>query len=109
MSRELHDALFELYTAGDFDLIFSGSGEQKREFIIELETSALSPKKGEIIHFLAVNRRDPEDVFDEWAKPSKLMSPDAERILGVTNERLADCRSIELVIDDFWRFVRERY
>ena len=73
----------------------------KRELIIDLETSALTLEKGEIIHFYAVNRWDEDDLFDEWAKPSKPLSRDAERILGVTNEQLAHCRPSVIVLEEF--------
>ena len=76
----------------------------KRDLIIRLETSALTPEKGEIIHYYAVNRWDEDDVFEEWAKPSQPLTLEAERILGVTNEQLAHCRSTAMVMDDFLMF-----
>ncbi len=81
-----------------------GTRGLKRELIIDLEASALTPEMGEIIRYRAVNRWDEEDEFDEWAKPSKPLSPDAERILGVTNEKLANCRSTDIVLVDFRAF-----
>lgn len=101
----LHDSLFELYMQGGLELYLAGTRGLKRELIIDLETSALTPEKGEIIHFYAVNRWDEDDVFDEWAKPSLPLSYEAERILGVTNEQLAHCRSGAIVINDFTQFV----
>jgi DNA polymerase III epsilon subunit-like protein len=77
----------------------------KRELIIDLETSALTPEKGEIIHFYAVNRWDEDDLFDEWVKPSKPLTAEAERILGVTNEQLAKCRSSVIVLGSLMRFI----
>lgn len=53
----------------------------------------LTPEKGEIIHFYAVNRWGDEDDFDEWTKPSTPMSPEIEKLLGATNEQLGDYRS----------------
>ena len=44
--------------------------EAKRELIIDIETSALTPEKGEIIRYRAVNRWDEDDEFYEWATPS---------------------------------------
>lgn len=63
----------------------------KRDLIIELENSALTPEKGEIIHYYAVNRWDEDDVFDEYARPQRSLSSEAERILGFTNDQLPDC------------------
>lgn len=105
--RRLHDSLFELYMQGGLELYISGTRGLKRELIIDLETSALNPEKGEIIHFHAVNRWDPEDEFDEWAKPSKPLSTEAERILGVTNQQLAHCRPSSSVLEEFRDFLED--
>lgn len=105
--RRLHDSLFELYMQGGLELHLAGTRGLKRELIIDLETSALTPEKGEIIHFYAVNRWDPEDEFDEWAKPSKPLSAEAERILGVTNQQLAHCRPSSSVLEEFRDFLED--
>lgn len=104
----LHDSLFELYMQGGLELFLAGANGLNRDLIIELETSALTPEKGEIIHFYAVNRWDEDDEFDEWAKPSRPLPAEAERILGVTNEQLAHCRSSAIVLDEFWSFLDRR-
>lgn len=104
MNRALHDSLFELYIEGGFELMVLGTRGLKRELIIDLETSALTPEIGEIIRYRAVNRWDENDEFDEWAKPSRPLSAEAERILGVTNEQLARCRSTGEVLADFLIF-----
>ena len=103
--RRLHDSLFELYMQGGLELITLGTRRLKRELIIDLETSALTPEMGEIIHYRAVNRWDENDDFDEWAKPSIPLSAEAERILGVTNEQLAHCRPSVIVLDSFLEFL----
>ena len=102
--KRLHDSLFELYIDGGLELFQAGTRGLKRDLIIRLETSALTPEKGEIIHYYAVNRWDEEDEFDEFAKPSVALSPEAERILGVTNSQLAHCRSTDLVMQSFAAF-----
>jgi len=101
----LHDSLFELYMQGGLELYLAGTHGLKRDLIIELETSALTPEKGEIIHFYAANRRNEDDAFDEWAKPSEPLSEEAERIVGITNEQLAHCRSTSVVLEDFLVFL----
>lgn len=101
----LHDSLFELYMQGGLELYLAAAHGLKRDLIIELETSALTPEKGEIIHYYAVNRWDESDEFDEWARPQHHISPEAERILGVTNDQLAHCRPVELVQNDFLAFL----
>ncbi len=103
--KRLHDSLFELYIDGGLELFQAGARGLKRELIIQLETSAITPEKGEIIHFYAVNRWDEEDEFDEWAKPSVALSAEAEAIIGVTNSQLAYCRSTDVVRHEFLAFV----
>ncbi len=100
----LHDSLFELYMQGGLELFQAGTRGLKRDLIIRLETSALTPEKGEIIHYYAVNRWDENDEFDEWAKPSRPLMAEAEQVLGVTNSQLSHCRSMDVVLDDFLSF-----
>jgi DNA polymerase III epsilon subunit-like protein len=102
--KRLHDSLFELYMQGGLELYLAGTRGLKRELIIKLETSALTPEKGEIIHYYAVNRWDEEDEFDEWTKPSRPLSAEAERILGVTNSQLECCRPTDAVLGEFCEF-----
>jgi hypothetical protein len=104
--KRLHDSLFELYMQGGLELFQAGTRGLKRDLIIRLETSALTPEKGEIIHYYAVNRWNEEDEFDEWAKPLVALSPEAERILDVTNSQLAHCRASDYALDDFFRFLQ---
>lgn len=104
MNAALRESLYDLYEQGGLELYLAGTRGLKRELIIQLETSALTPEKGEIIHYYAVNRWDEEDEFDEWAKPSVALSAEAERILGVTNGQLANCRSNATVLSDFINF-----
>ena len=104
--KRLHDSLFELYIDGGLELYLAGTRGLKRELIIRLETSALTPEKGEIIHYYAVNRWDENDEFEEWAKPSVALSAEAERILGVTSEQLAHCRSTAVVMQSFAAFAK---
>lgn len=102
--KRLHDSLFELYIDGGLELFQAGTHGLKRDLIIRLETSALTPEKGEIIHYYAVNRWNEDDEFDEWAKPFRPLSVEAERILGVTNSQLECCRSTAVVMRSFTAF-----
>ncbi len=63
--KRLHDSLFELYMEGGLELYLAGTRGLKREVIINLETSALTPERGEIIHYRAWNRWDEDDLCDE--------------------------------------------
>jgi hypothetical protein len=103
--KRLHDSLFELYMQGGLGLYLAGTRGFRRDLIIQLETSALTPGKGEIIHYYAVNRWDEEDEFEEWAKPSVALTAEAERMLGVTNAQLAHCRSMDEVLNEFLAFL----
>jgi DNA polymerase III epsilon subunit-like protein len=106
--RRLRDSLYELYEQGGLELFQAGTRGLKRELIIELEASALTPDRGEIIHYRAVNRWDEDDLFDEWAQPSMPLSPEAEMIVGTTNEKLAHCRTNAIVLQDFLAFLGRR-
>jgi hypothetical protein len=101
----LHDSLFELYMQGGLELYLAGTSGLKRELIIRLETSALTPQKGEIIHYYAVNRWDENEEFDEYTSPSRPLTLEAERILGVTNSQLECCRTNATVLRDFLEFL----
>ncbi len=103
----LHDSLFELYMQGGLDLVKAGTRGLKRDLIIDLETSALTPDRGEIIHYRAVNRWDEDDLFDEWARPSVPLSAEAEMIVGTTNERLSHCRPTDVVLKDVLSFISD--
>ncbi len=82
-----------------------GRRGMKRELIIELENSGLTSERGELIRYRAISRWDPDDEFDERARPVAALTPDAERIVGVTNEQLAGCRSSAVVLDEFLEFL----
>lgn len=101
----LHDSLFDLYMVGGLEMVTMGNRGMKRELIIELETSGLTADTGEIIRYRAINRWDETDEFDEWARPLVAMTPDAERIVGVTNEQLAMCRPSAVVLEEFLVFL----
>ena len=105
MNAALRESLYDLYEQGGLEMYLAGTLGLKRDLIITLETSALTPEKGEIIHFYAVNRWDEDDDFDEFAKPSVALSAEAERILGVTNSQLECCRSTAVVQSYFLAFL----
>ena len=54
--QRLRESLYDLYEIGGLELYLTGAHGLKRDLVIDLETSALTPEKGEIIHFYAVNR-----------------------------------------------------
>ncbi len=77
----------------------------KRTLILDLETSALTPESGDIVRFRAESFSDPDDEFDEWVKPPRPLSLEAERIIGTTNDRLAHCRPMHVALADFLDFI----
>lgn len=77
----------------------------KRQLIIDLETSALTPEVGDIVRFRAASVSDPDDEFDEWVKPPRSLSAEAERLIGTTNDRLAHCRPMHDALADFLDFI----
>ena len=77
----------------------------KRCLILNLETSALSPEAGDIVRFRAESIFDPDDEFDEWVKPPRPLSAEAERVIGTTNDRLAHCRPTRVALSDFLDFI----
>jgi DNA polymerase III alpha subunit (gram-positive type) len=105
MSKTFHDTLFDLYMVGGLDSVTLACRGVKRELIIDLEMSGLTPETGEIIRYRAVNRWDSDDEFDEWARPVATLSADAELVLGVTNEQLACCRPSSVVMGEFVTFL----
>ena len=44
-------------------------------------------------------------MFDEWAKPSVVLSAEAERILGVNNAKIDQCRSTDVVLEQFSYYI----
>lgn len=77
----------------------------KRQLIIDLETSALTPEIGDIIRFHAESVCDPDDKFDEWVKPPRPLSLEAEQVIDTTNDRLAQCRPMQIALPDFLDFI----
>jgi DNA polymerase III alpha subunit (gram-positive type) len=105
MNALLLESLYDLWELGGCDLAAEGANGIRRQLIINLETSGLTPETGDIIRFRAVNRWDPDDEFDEWAKPLRPMSPEAERVTGTTNDDLSRCRAADAVLSDFLDFI----
>jgi len=103
--RRLRDSLYDLYEEGGLDLMTQAARGMKRDLIIRCKTSDPNSDDGEIIHFYAVNRWDPDDEFDEWARPSIPLSPEAEQMVGMTNAKLLRCRPTAAVMREWLEFV----
>ena len=105
--KRLRESLYNLYEIGGLELMQAGTRGIKRELLIQLETSGLTSETGEIIRYRAINRWDATDEFDEWVKPSRPLSADAERVLGVANEQLSKGRTSEVVLNSFLAFTKQ--
>lgn len=73
--QRLRESLYDVYEIGGLELMKAGTRGLKRDLIIELETSALTPEMGEMIHFRAVIRWAEDGEFDEYARPLGPLSP----------------------------------
>jgi hypothetical protein len=71
-------------------------------------TPGFTSDTGEVIRYRAINRWDDTDEFDERARPEIALTPEARRIVGVTNELLAGCRPSEVVPGEFIHFLVRR-
>ena len=58
MNAELRESLYDLYEIGGLELLGQGSGGSRRELLLALETSALTPEQGEINRCSVANRWD---------------------------------------------------
>ena len=78
--------------------------------VFDLETTGLSPWGGdEIIEIGAVkvygNEIDEKNCFHTLVNPKRLISPEASRINGITNEMVADAPTLDQVFPKFLDYV----
>lgn len=77
----------------------------KRRVLIDIETTALTPQRGEILRLYARDLNDPSLKFDQLVKPKRPLSKLVQQITGITNELLRDAPSIEAVLPEFLDFL----
>lgn len=77
----------------------------KRRVLIDIETTALTPQRGEIIRLYARDLDDPSLTFDQLVKPKRPLSNLVQQITEITNEMLRDAPSIEAVMPEFLDFL----
>ena len=77
----------------------------KRRVLIDIETTALTPQRGEIIRLYARDLNDPSLTFDQLVKPKRPLSKIVQQITEITNEMLQDAPSIEAVMPHFSDFL----
>lgn len=82
--------------------------------VFDFETTGLSPWGGdEIVEVAAMkifgDSIDETRVFQTFVNPKRLISPEATRINGITNEMVADAPTADQVIPRFLEFVGDAY
>lgn len=77
----------------------------KRRVLIDLETTALTPERGEILRLYARDLTDPSSTFDQLVKPKRPLSKLVQQITGITNEMVQDAPSLEAVMPEFLDFL----
>lgn len=77
----------------------------KRRVLIDIETTALTPQRGEIIRLYARDLDDPCSTFNQLVKPKRPLSNLVQQITEITNEMLRDEPSIEAVMPEFLDFL----
>lgn len=77
----------------------------KRRVLIDLETTALTPERGEILRFYARDLTDPSSTFDQLVKPKRPLSKLVQQITGITNEMVRNAPSLEAVMPAFLDFL----
>ncbi len=77
----------------------------KRRVLIDLETTALTPERGEILRLYARDLTDPISTFDQLVKPKRPLSKLVQQITGISNEIVREAPSLEAVLPDFLDFL----
>lgn len=77
----------------------------KRRVLIDLETTALTPERGEILRLYARDLTDPSSTFDQLVKPKRPLSKLVQQITGITNEMVREAPSLEAVLPQFLDFL----
>jgi len=82
--------------------------------VFDFETTGLSPWGGdEVIEVAAMrifgDKLDEQNIFHSLVNPKRLISPEATRINGITNEMVADAPTIDQVFPTFLDFCGGAY
>jgi DNA polymerase III subunit epsilon len=77
----------------------------KRRVLIDLETTALTPERGEILRLYARDLNDPSSTFDQLVKPKRPLSKLVQQITGITNEMVREAPLLEDVMPEFLDFL----
>ncbi|MBQ3047640.1 MAG: 3'-5' exonuclease [Clostridia bacterium] len=94
-----------------FDGIANYSKEiQTQSYVVyDFETTGIDPQSDEIIEIGALKIENGKftEVFTTLVKPKKLIPPDATKINRITNEMVANCYTIEQILNDFYLFCKD--
>ncbi|MBQ2864931.1 MAG: PolC-type DNA polymerase III [Clostridia bacterium] len=74
--------------------------------VFDLETTGLDPKKCEIIEIAAAKLVNGEitERYHQYVKPVELIPNEITKLTGISNEMVADARSIDTVLPEFLKF-----
>ena len=70
-----------------------------------LETTALTPDRGEILRLYARDLNDPSSTFDQLVKPKRPLSKLVQQITGITNDMVRDAPFLEAALPEFLDFL----
>ena len=73
--------------------------------MIDLETTALTPERGEILRLYARDLNDSTSTFDQLVKPKRPLSKLVQQITGITNEVVRNAPSLEAAMPEFLDFI----
>ena len=81
--------------------------EKQHYSILDIETTGLEPSLYEIIEIavLRVENNDIKDIFNTLIFPSKEITPEIERLTGISNQMVAGYPTIEKVLPRFLDFI----
>lgn len=77
----------------------------KRRVLLDIETTALTPQRGEIIRLYACDLNDPCSTFNQLVKPKRPLSKLVQQITEITNDMVRHAPSLEDVLPKFTAFI----
>ena len=103
----------EAYFVNDTATALKGSyeGGFEDEFVVfDIETTGLSPVNCKIIEIGAVRIKNGKvlEKYDTFVNPECIIPEEIIELTSITNEMVADARTIDIVLPEFLRFVGNR-
>lgn len=94
-----------------FDVVVENTNKFLKEHdcvVFDVETTGLDPNTCEMIEIGACKVRDGKiiETFSVLMKPSQPIPDQITELTGITNEMVANCKTIKDVLQDFYKFTR---